>query len=238
MDNMVNKKVIAIIPARGGSKRIPKKNILEIHGKPMLAWTIEAALKSKYIDEVLVSTDDEEIANIGKRYGAKVPFLRSLNSDDHSPISLATIHALDQWEDEGYSKHEIVVQLMANCPLRTSSDIDDSIENFFKKDLDFQISCFKYGWMNPWWAHEIDKQGLAKPVFPESERMKRSQDQPDLYCPTGAIWISRVKELKKSQSFYGSGYSFFPINWIKAIDIDEYEDLEMAKYFMNSKIGK
>lgn len=101
MDNLVNKKIIAVIPARGGSKRIPKKNIVNLNGKPMIAWTIEAALKSKYIDEVLVSTDDEEIAEIGKDYGAKVPFLRNANADDHSPISLATVRALKQWEESG-----------------------------------------------------------------------------------------------------------------------------------------
>ena len=87
MDNLVDQKIIAVIPARGGSKRIPKKNIIEICGKPMLAWTIEAALQSKYIDEVLLSTDDEEIAEVGRKFGAKVPFLRDTNADDHSPIS-------------------------------------------------------------------------------------------------------------------------------------------------------
>ncbi len=232
MDNLVNKKVIAVIPARGGSKRIPKKNILEINGKPMLAWTIEAALKSKYIDEVLVSTDDEEIAEVGRKYGAKVPFLRNSNADDHSPISLATIKALNQWEESGFDKYEVVVQLMANCPLRDSKDIDEAIEHFFFKKIEFQISCFKYGWMNPWWAHKLDSRGIASPVFDENERMQRSQDQPDLYCPTGAIWIAQREPLFNTKSFYGPNYSFFPMHWIKAIDIDEYEDLEMAKYFI------
>jgi len=109
MDNLVDKKIIAVIPARGGSKRIPKKNIIGLGGKPMLAWTIEAALKSKYINEVLVSTDDEEIAEVGRKHGAKVPFLRDKNADDHSPISLATIRALNQWEESGFEKPHIVV---------------------------------------------------------------------------------------------------------------------------------
>ncbi|PKD16750.1 acylneuraminate cytidylyltransferase [Salegentibacter salinarum] len=232
MDNLVNKKIIAVIPARGGSKRIPKKNILEINGKPMLAWTIEAALKSKYINEVLVSTDDEEIAEVGRKYGAKVPFLRNENADDHSPISLATIKALNQWEETGMQSHEVVVQLMANCPLRDNNDIDEALEHFFNNDVEYQISCFKYGWMNPWWAHKLDPSGKATPVFDEKERMKRSQDQPDLYCPTGAIWIAKKEALINTKSFYGPNYSFFPLHWIKAIDIDEYEDLEMAKYFL------
>lgn len=234
MDNLVNKKIIAVIPARGGSKRIPKKNIVNLNGKPMIAWTIEAALKSKYIGEVLVSTDDEEIAEIAKDYGAKVPFLRNANADDHSPISLATVRALKQWEESGLEKQEVVVQLMANCPLRDSNDIDEAIENFFQKKLDYQISCFKYGWMNPWWAHKLDASGIATPVFEKKERMKRSQDQPDLYCPTGATWIAKKDELFKTETFYGKNYSFFPVHWIKAIDIDEYEDLEMAEYFLKN----
>ena len=232
MDNLVNKKVLAVIPARGGSKRIPEKNIIEIKGKPMIAWTIEAALKSQYIEEVLVSTDDEAIAEVATKYGAKVPFLRTTNADDHSPISLATISALNQWEEHDFTPYEVVVQLMANCPVRDSEDIDNAIENFFNSNLKFQISCFKYGWMNPWWAHKVNKEGLATPVFEDEERNKRSQDQPDLYCPTGAIWIAEKKELFNVGSFYGPDYTFFPLPWIKAIDIDEYEDLEMAKYFL------
>lgn len=234
MDDLVSNKIIAVIPARGGSKRIPKKNIIGLNGKPMLAWTIEAALNSKYIDEVLLSTDDEEIAAIGKRFGAKVPFLRDSNADDHTPISLATIHALSQWENHGNDKPDIVVQLMANCPLRQAEDIDNAVRNFIRKDYDFQISCFKYGWMNPWWAHQVESTGITKPVFPESMRLMRSQDQPTLYCPTGAIWIAKIKKLIEAQSFYGPNYSFYPMHWIKAIDIDEYEDLEMAEYFVRT----
>ncbi|WPY99713.1 acylneuraminate cytidylyltransferase family protein [Christiangramia sp. OXR-203] len=232
MDNLVDQKIIAVIPARGGSKRIPKKNIIEICGKPMLAWTIEAALQSKYIDEVLLSTDDEEIAEVGRKFGAKVPFLRDTNADDHSPISLATIRAVSQWEEGGHGEPEIVIQLMANCPIRDSEDIDAAIENFVDKGIQYQISCFKYGWMNPWWAHKLESKGKATPVFKNEERIKRSQDQPDLYCPTGAIWIANRESLLHANSFYGPEYSFYPMHWIKAIDIDEYEDLEMAEYFL------
>lgn len=231
---MVNKKIIAIIPARGGSKRIPKKNIIDLGGKPMIAWTIEAALKSRYISKVIVSTDDPEIAEISKKHGAEVPFLRNENADDHAPISLATISTLKQLGESGLSG-DIVVQLMANCPLRTEKELDEAIGNFLDKKLEFQISAFKYGWMNPWWAHKLKDNGQAVPLFKEEERMMRSQDQPELYCPTGAIWIADIKELFKTKSFYGPDYSFFPMSWVQAIDIDEKEDLEMAAYFINKK---
>lgn len=232
---MVEKRIIAIIPARGGSKRIPKKNIIELGGKPMIAWTIEAALKSKYITRVIVSTDDEEIASISKKFGAEVPFLRDKNADNHAPISLATIYSLKQLENTELARPDVVVQLMANCPIRDEHDIDTAIENFISKGKKFQISCFKYGWMNPWWAHSIDKNGKAFPVFTEGVKGERSQDQKTLYCPTGAIWIAETESLYNAGTFYGKDYSFFPIHWIKAIDIDEYEDLEMADFFIRAK---
>ena len=238
MDDLVDRKIIAVIPARGGSKRIPKKNIIDLNGKPMIGWTIEAALNSNYIDEVLVSTDDEDIATIAKEFGAKVPFLRDCNSDDYSPISLATIKALHQWELDDLGKHDIVVQLMANCPLRNSENIDDAIRNFINNDIEFQLSCFKYGWMNPWWAHTMNKSGLAKPLFDDSIRVKRSQDLEELYCPTGAIWIAKTESLIKNKTFYGDKFKFFPMNWIKAIDIDDYDDLEMANFFIEKMINK
>lgn len=232
---MVKNNIIAIIPARGGSRRIPKKNIVDLGGKPMISWTIEAALNSKYISKVIVSTDDEEIAAVSKSAGAEVPFLRDRNADDHSPISLATIRTLHQMEEVNITKPEIVVQLMANCPLRRTEDIDNALENFIVAKNNFQISSFKYGWMNPWWAHRIEPNGVATPVFKEEERMKRSQDLPELYCPTGAIWIARTSKLLESQTFYGPEYTFFPLHWIQAIDIDENDDLEMAKFFLNRK---
>lgn len=232
---MVEQQIIAIIPARGGSKRIPKKNIVDLCGKPMISWTIEAALESRYITRVIVSTDDEEIATVSRKAGAEVPFLRDKNADDHSPISLATIRTINQLTGAGMQKPDVVVQLMANCPLRNSGDIDDAIHHFIEEDANFQISAFKYGWMNPWWAHTLDEKGKAAPVFGEEELMKRSQDRPELYCPTGAIWIARTEELINSRSFYGPDYNFFPLHWIHAVDIDEYDDLEMAKFFMNRK---
>ena len=226
---MVEKnKIVAIIPARGGSKRIPNKNIIEFSGKPMIAWTIEAAIQSKIFERVIVSTDDAKIAEISLNYGAEVPFLRDSRADDHTPISLATIRTIEQLDTINNYKAEIVVQLMANCPLRDQTDIKLAIQNFTMNNLNFQISAFKYGWMNPWWAHQIDNNSIAKPIFSDEIRMKRSQDLPELFCPTGAIWIAKIANLLESGTFYGEDYSFFPMQWVHAIDIDNYEDMEMA----------
>lgn len=218
---------ICIVPARGGSKRIPRKNIMNFFDKPMIAWTIEAAKQSNLFDKIVVSTDCEKIAEVAIKFGAEVPFLRMDKSDDISPISEATIVTLNQIEKELGLNYDNVVQLMANCPLRHSQDIVNSFNNFINNNLNFQISSFKYGWMNPWWAFKIaDKKPVA--MFPEALKT-RSQDLPQLFCPTGAIWIAKVDELKKTNTFYGADYQLCEIDWTSAVDIDDESDLQMAK---------
>ena len=220
-------KRIAIIPARGGSKRIPGKNIIEFAGKPMIAWTISAALKSKKFSRVLVSTDCQNIAKISKKYGAEVPFFRKLFCDDITPVSTATLHALEQAEVFWGEKFSEVVQLMPNCPLRTGEDIVSALSNFSHNRREFQISCFKFGWMNPWWSFQLNNDGEANPMFPGAVS-RRSQDLEDLFCPTGAIWIANVEKLKEHKTFYASGHAFETIDWKGAVDIDDYDDLEFA----------
>ena len=221
------KRRIAIIPARGGSKRIPRKNITDFNGQPMIAWTIKAARETKLFDRILVSTDDSTIAEVAINAGAEVPFLRTSCADDYASVSEATIFALQQamayWQEE----YEVVVQLMANCPLRTSADIQSLVSTFEAKKRTAQISCFEYGWMNPWWAAMINDEGRPTQVFSET-LTQRSQDLPKLYCPTGAIWLSTVKALLAHQTFYSPDHRFEPISLKSAMDIDDYEDLEIA----------
>ena len=221
---------IAIIPARGGSKRIPDKNVIDFCGKPMIAWTIRAALESKLFDKVLVSTDSSHIAKVAIALGAEVPFLRETASDDFSPISTATLAALLQAEDHWGTKYKNVVQLMANCPLRTSKDIIDAFQKFIVSAHDFQISAFEFGWMNPWWAAKLLPDGRPEPMFREA-LSKRSQDLESLYCPTGAIWIADADSLRNQKTFYGVGHAYHPMSVRSAIDIDDFTDLEMARAY-------
>ena len=219
---------IAIIPARGGSKRIPHKNIVDFFGTPLISRTIQAANESGCFDRVLVSTDDPEIAEVSRSYGAEVPFLRMDKADDHSPVSEATLSALSQAESHWNESYETVVQLMANCPLREAGDILKALAAFDDKAALFQISSFKFGWMNPWWSVKLDEGGIPKRLFPEA-LSRRSQDLETLYCPTGAIWIANSNALKHAGSFYGEGHVFENMPWTSAVDIDDYEDLEMAR---------
>ena len=179
---------IAIIPARGGSKRIPQKNIIDFCGKPMIAWTIEAALQSKQFDRVVVSTDSQTIADVAIAHGAEAPFLRTECSDDITPVSEATLSALLQSEEYWHESYDYVVQLMANCPLRGSQSICSSMDRFLKNHSHFSISAFKFGWMNPWWAAKIDSQGKPNLLFPEAIKSNEitwgleSGRKPSMFC--------------------------------------------------------
>lgn len=219
---------IAIIPARGGSKRIPKKNIVDFNGQPMIAWSIMAAKETGEFKRILVSTDDPQIAELAISLGAEAPFLRKKHADDHSSVSEATVSALQQamayWQED----YSVVVQLMANCPLRNSLDIKSALDSFEQHNRSSQISCFEYGWMNPWWAVKINERGQPTPLFSEALK-ERSQDLPKLYCPTGAIWISKVDTLLTHRSFYSPEHVFEPLSLKSAVDIDDYEDLKFAK---------
>lgn len=219
---------IAIILARGGSKRIPGKNKRMFFGKPLVAWTIEAALLSQKFDKVLLSTDCHEIAQIGIEHGAEVPFLRDRAADDKSSSSEATLVALDQAEEYWSTNFHIVAQLMANCPLRTSNHICASVNRFLQKSSSSQISCFKYGWMNPWWAAKLALDGSPEWMFPQAN-YSRSQDLPDLYCPSGALWVAKSSSLRKYKSFYSPDCVFDVMDWVSAMDIDDEEDWLMAE---------
>lgn len=220
------RRVIAVIPARGGSKRVPGKNVMDFLGKPMIAWTIDAAKQSGLFDKIVVSTDDEQIAAVSKQYGAEVPFLRNEKADDQSPVSEATIVTLQQLEAAG-EVFDDVVQLFAVCPLRNTQDIKDAYSFYLQSGRKFSLSCFKYVWMNPWWAIQLNEK--SEGTWINKDAFKRSQDLPELVCPTGAVWIANVQALYKDKTFYGEGHVFWTMDWKRAVDIDNYEDIELAK---------
>lgn len=232
-------KKIAVIPARGGSKRIPKKNIIDFMGKPMMVWTIEAAVKSGLFDRIIVSTDDAIFAAVAKSYGCDVPFLRDTSADDITPVSIATIRAVEQAEEFYGEKYDLVVQLMANAPIRNSNDIINHYNNFIQNGLNFQLSCFPFGWMNPWWSFKFNDDNQHEWLHPDAMK-KRSQDLDSLFCPSGAIWMAKRDALFQAKTFYGQNFRFYEIDWKSAVDIDDYEDLDFAKavFYLKSHQGK
>lgn len=219
---------IAIIPARGGSKRIPRKNVKLFFGKPIIGYTIVAARESDIFERVVVSTDSEEVAEIARALGAEVPFLRDEKlADDFTPVSAVTADALFRLDPTG-EQIETVAQLMPNCPLRTSIDVIDSFRQFEKTRAASQISVVRYGWQNPWWAMRRNERHELEPVF-KPEMTARSQDLPDLFCPTGAIWWSRAEALSRTKTFHVENRTGWEIPWQRGIDIDTPEDWKMAE---------
>ncbi|MCI0627125.1 MAG: acylneuraminate cytidylyltransferase family protein [Acidobacteria bacterium] len=219
---------IAIIPARGGSKRIPRKNVRSLVGQPLLAYTIEAAKVSGLFQRVVVSTDDPEIARLAEAFGAEAPFLRDpALADDQTPVSAATLDALCRLDPHGTSFAH-VAQLMANCPLRNSDDIVQSHRQFVESRAAVQISVTRFGWQNPWWAFRRSPDLRLDPLFPD-QMLQRSQDLPELFCPTGAVWWTRANVLRKEQTFHVQGRTGWEIPWQRGVDIDTEEDWEMAE---------
>ena len=224
--------IIAIIPARGGSKRIPDKNIRPLNGKPMIAYTIAAARESGLFERVVVSTDSPKIAEVAHHYDAEVPFLRNENlADDFTPVSSVTADALLRLDTAG-DKFDSVAQLMPNCPLRTASDVRESHEQFAKTGAESQISVVRYGWQNPWWAVRLNERHELEPVFKE-QMAERSQDLPELFCPTGAIWWARTATLRATKTFHLENRTGWEIPWQRGIDIDTGEDWAMAEVLLS-----
>jgi pseudaminic acid cytidylyltransferase len=219
---------IAIIPARGGSKRIPGKNIRPLAGKPIIAYTIAAARESGLFERVVVSTDSSEIAEVARQYDAEVPFLRDENlADDFTPVSSVTADALLRVDPAG-DRFDSVAQLLPNCPLRTAADVGDSYRQFEKTGAESQISVVRYGWQNPWWAMRRNERHELEPVF-KKYITARSQDLPDLFCPTGAIWWARTNTLRRTNTFHLENRTGWEISWQRGIDIDTSEDWAMAE---------
>ncbi len=200
-------------------------------GIPMIAHSIKVAEGSGIFKHIIVSTDSEEIAQTALEYGAEVPFLRQSCADDHTPVSEATLTALIQAEEYFGERYDHVVQLMANCPLKTTQNLLDIFNFHMSNNNTFSLSVFKFGWMNPWWALSVDNQGKGEKLFKNT--FVRSQDLPDLFCPTGAIWVAQAAALKKEKNFYGTGHRFFEIPWENAVDIDNQEDFDFAECVLN-----
>jgi CMP-N-acetylneuraminic acid synthetase len=219
---------VAIIPARGGSKRIPGKNIRPLAGKPIILYTIAAAIDSGLFEYVVVSTDSPAIAEIAQRHGAAIPFLRDDNlADDFTPVSAVTADALFRIDPAG-DKYDVVAQLMPNCPLRTANDVRESYKQFTESGAESQVSVVSYGWQNPWWAMRRNEDYELDPIFRE-QMIARSQDQPQLFCPTGAIWWARAATLRTEKTFHVEGRTGWEIPWRRGVDIDSFEDWDLAE---------
>jgi len=229
-----NKKIIAIIPARGGSKRVPRKNIRILAGKPLIAYTIEGAKNSKYISRILVSTEDKKISQISRKMGAEVIARPKKLTKDTTPTIDVILHALNFLKGkEGYVP-ELVVLLQPTSPFRTSEDIDKSIELFMNTSNCLSLISVTEFENPPFWALKVEKNSL-KPVFGKKYFRMRHQDLLKTYRPNGAIFIAKPETLYKYKTFYTSksiAY-FMPVE--RSVDIDTEFDFLFAKFLITHK---
>lgn len=223
---MKMKKSIAIIPARGGSKGIPRKNIKLLVDKPLIAYTIDAAKQSKHLDYFYVSTEDDEIAQIASDYGAKIMERPNKLSHDSTSTVDVIFHLLETDEVKKFNS-EIIILLQPTSPLRNTADIDTALDIFMKTDCDSVISMCKVD-HSPYWCfkYEGDK---FKPLFGDECLKMRRQELPDVYRPNGAIYITTIKNLYKNNGFYCDKIVPYIMPPERSIDIDEEIDFKLAE---------
>lgn len=224
-------KVLAIIPARKGSKRLPNKNKLKLNGKPLISWTIESAMKSIYIDEIAISTDDEDIIEIAKSYKINVPFLRpeELSSDKASTMDVV-FHTIENYKSIGRC-YDIIILLQPTSPLRTSLDIDNSFK-LLSKDTKAIISVCELD-HSPLWSNVLPSDNSMEFFLKEDIKGLRSQDLPQYYRLNGAIYISTINYLETNRSFFGNQSKAYIMSSNNSIDIDTKLDFELCKLIMN-----
>ena len=223
--------ILALIPARAGSKRLPGKNKKDLCGKPLIAWTIEAALKSKYLNQVIVSTDCEQIAEISKQYGAQVPFVRpeNISLDTSSTIEVIN-HCLDYYKEKDYTH---ILLLQPTSPLRTSNDIDLAIELLLEKNANAVYSVCEVD-HSPLWINTLpDDLSFDSFLKPESSGV-RSQDLPTHYRLNGAIYLVSIEKYLQQSSLFGHKSTFAQImDKNHSIDIDDELDFIVAEAICN-----
>ena len=225
--------LLAIIPARGGSKRLVGKNIKELFTKPLVAWTIEAALKSKYVGRVVVSTDDQEISDISKKYGAEVPFLRprELSEDGSSSLSVVR-HAIESLDET----FDAVVLLQPTSPLRTEFHIDQAFELMEKNHANAVISVCEVDHPVEW-TNTLPKDGNMRGFIAEEHRNKRSQDLEKRYRLNGAIYLVKTNLVFTDAGFMPEeGTYAYIMDRESSVDIDDMVDFKMAESLAMARV--
>ena len=220
----MNKTFLAIIPARGGSKRLPRKNILDLCGKPLISWSIEAALKSKYISKVVVSSDDEEILNISSNFGADI-IKRPYELANDTATTFDTVkHTIDNFKNYDY-----IVLLQPTSPLRNEKHIDEAIELLEEKQADAIVSVCEMD-HSPLWSNTLPEDGNMRGFLREEILNKRSQDLEKYYRLNGAVYICKTDKLLENKSFFLKDNIFaYIMDRKSSIDIDEEIDFLFAK---------
>ena len=231
-------RILGLVPARGGSKGVARKNIRLLCGKPLLQYTAEAALAARGLSRVILSTEDAEIAEVGRRCGLEVPFLRpaELAADD-TPMLPVVHHAVRFLESEG-DHFDAVCLLQPTSPLRRASDIDGAIELFERTGADSVISFVEVGAWHPAHMKHIDPEGrVLDPPFMEPIEGRRRQDLPKLYLFAGSIYLTRTPVLLEQNSFKGNDCRAWIVPEERASNIDTPFDFFVAEQVLKQEMG-
>lgn len=230
-------KNIALIPARGGSKRLPNKNIKPINNKPLIAYSIEAALATKKIDRTIVSTDCQEIAQIARQYGAEVPFIRPDNiSQDSTSDRPVMLHAIDTLLGQGYS-FDNLIYLRPTTPLKTSCMIDEAINKLETDDYTgIRSVTTAHAVFHPYWMFKA-QQGTLKPFIDgiDISQYYQSQLLPSCYRLNGVVDASRTSTIQQCDNIYGSNVGYIEIDEESSIDIDTKFEFKMCEIVLQQR---
>jgi CMP-N-acetylneuraminic acid synthetase len=220
--------IFCVIPARGGSKRFPRKNLALLAGKPLLCWAVEAATGSGVFDRILVSTEDHHIARVAEAAGASILHRPGdLASDTATGVDVC-LHAIREMRGErpGY---DAFACLLPTSPLRTANDIGQAYQTFVARDADFLMAVTSYA-IPPFWALE-EHEGFLRPRWGR-EYLVKSQELPPVCVDNGAIYIARIEAFERERTFYGARLVGFPMPRERSIDVDEPVDLRLAEFFL------
>jgi CMP-N-acetylneuraminic acid synthetase len=226
------KKILAIIPARGGSKRLKQKNILTLDEKPLIAYSIEAANASKYVDKVILSSEDDRIIKVAKEWGAEVPFVRPQElAQDHTRSIDVVTHALQTLEDN----YDAVILLQPTSPLRTTKDIDNAIEDFYAKEATSIIGVCEME-HSPIWANTLDESMSMEGFLDDKYNNSRSQDLPPYYRINGAFYMSKVNSVLENETFFVKKNIYaYLMSQEDSVDIDTRLDFIVAQAILKER---
>lgn len=231
---MINgKRILALIPARGGSKGIKNKNIIELCGKPLISYTIAAAKESSYIDSVIVSTDSEKIAEVAIACGACVPFLRPAELALDTSTTIETVCHAIEWLVKYEDRYDVLVLLQPTSPLRTQGDIDKALEKFEREGL--PVASVSRAKDSPILLRKLTGESQMVSLLGIPSTVRR-QDMPPVYRVNGSIYINAISSLSENTSFNDNACPYV-MDESHSVDIDSYLDLEIAKYYMRDPSG-
>ena len=224
---------VAVIFARGGSKGLPRKNVLEFGGKPLIAWSIECALSVKDIQQVIVSTDSEEIAEISKNYGAKVPFIRPRElATDKSPEWLSWRHALEYLRTSSSGLPEVMVSIPPTAPLRSAEDVENCLIKYANGNCDVVITVTD-AHRNPHFNMVKENDDGTVSLFMNDTQVHRRQDAPLVRDMSTVCYVANSKFVLSHRSIFEGRVLAVDVPKVRAIDIDSLLDFQIAEFLLN-----